>query len=116
MLYFTVKLKAVICNFENIVPKGEMMMVLRERKLTQKELKRKENFDKLSSEMKQTGYKEKDLTFSVLKANFAGVIITLPFIALIAWLYYTANPIADSSFKHRILFVFCLFVQFSYMS
>ena len=36
--------------------KGETMMAQRERKLTEKELKRKENFEKLCSEIEQNGY------------------------------------------------------------
>ncbi len=89
--------------------KGETMMAQRERKLTEKELKRKENFEKLCSEMEQNGYKVQDLTFSVLKANLAAIFIMLPFIALIAWLYYNVSPIPDSTFEHRILFLFVLF-------
>lgn len=84
-------------------------MAQKERNLSEKERKRKENFEKLCFEMEQSGYKVQDLTFSVLKANFAACIIMLPLIALIAWLYYTVNPIPDSTFEHRILFLFVLF-------
>ena len=40
-----------------------------ERKLTEKELKRKEQFEILRVDMKENGYKEKALTISALQAN-----------------------------------------------
>ena len=40
-----------------------------ERKLTEKELKRKEKFEILREDMEKNGYKEMKLTISVLKAN-----------------------------------------------
>ena len=40
------------------------------RKLTAKELKRKNDFEKLNSEMQQKGYKIKNMTINIRQANF----------------------------------------------
>ena len=40
------------------------------RKLTEKELKRKNEFEKLNSEMQQKGYKIKNMTINIRQANF----------------------------------------------
>ena len=52
------------------------------RKLTEKELKRKNDFEKISSEMQQKGYKIKNMTINIRQANFLGPLSMLPFIAL----------------------------------
>ena len=62
-----------------------------ERKLTEKELKRKECFEKLSAEMQEKGYQAKDLTVSILQANVAAFFIMLPFMAVAAWVFYIVN-------------------------
>ena len=50
--------------------KGETMMAQRERKLTEKELKRKENFEKLCSEIEQNGYIYRLLFFPLPELPF----------------------------------------------
>ena len=40
------------------------------RKLTEKELKRKNDFEKISSEMQQKGYKIKNMTINIRQAIF----------------------------------------------
>lgn len=61
------------------------------RKLTKKELIRKKRFEELRSEMEQNGYREQSLTVSVLMANLVALVIMLPFMALIGWLYFAVN-------------------------
>ena len=61
------------------------------RKLTAKELKRKKDFEKLNSEMQQKGYKIKNMTINIRKANCLGPLSMLPFIALTFLFYYNVN-------------------------
>lgn len=61
------------------------------RKLTEKELKRKNDFEKISSEMQQKGYKIKNMTINIRQANFLGPLSMLPFIALTFLFYYNVN-------------------------
>lgn len=68
-----------------------------ERQLTTKELKRKENFERICNEMEKNGYETKNLTVSILQANIAAVIVMLPFVVLIGWIYFTVNPAGSFS-------------------
>lgn len=52
------------------------------RKLTEKELKRKNDFEKLSSEMQQKGYKIKNVVINTQQARPLCILIMLPFMAL----------------------------------
>ena len=61
------------------------------RKLTEKELKRKNDFEKISSEMQKKGYKIKNMTINIRQANFLGPLSMLPFIALTFLFYYNVN-------------------------
>ena len=61
------------------------------RKLTGKELKRKNDFEKISSEMQKKGYKIKNMTINIRQANFLGPLSMLPFIALTFLFYYNVN-------------------------
>ena len=61
------------------------------RKLTEKELKRKNEFEKLNSEMQQKGYKIKNMTINIRQANFLGPLSMLPFMALTFLFYYNVN-------------------------
>ena len=60
-------------------------------KLTEKELKRKEHFEKLNSEMQQKGYKITNMIIDIRQANCLGPLSMLPFMAIIFWIYYTVN-------------------------
>ena len=53
----------------------------KERKLTEAEIKRKANFKAKEAALLEKGYKRKDLTVSIAKANFVGVLLTVPFVA-----------------------------------
>lgn len=61
------------------------------RKLTEKELKRKDYFEKLNSEMQQKGYKIKNMIINIRQANYLGPLSMLPFMALTFWIYYNVN-------------------------
>lgn len=84
-------------------------MKKQERKLTEKELKRKEKFEKLCSEMEQKGYVKKDLTIDIVQANIVSFFIMLPFMVLTALIYYVVNHNMSISFEHSI-FLFVLFI------
>ena len=64
----------------------EVRLGPKERKLTEKELKRKEAFEALCLEMQQSGYRITPLILGmdVWKANLAAPASMLPFIALAA--------------------------------
>ena len=61
------------------------------RKLTEKELKRKDCFEKFNSEMQQKGYKTKNIIINSQQAKPLCLLIMLPFIALAFWIYYNVN-------------------------
>ena len=61
------------------------------RKLTEKELKRKECFEKFNSEMQQKGYKTKNIIFNTQQAKPLCLLSMLPFMALAFWIYYNVN-------------------------
>ena len=61
------------------------------RKLTEKELERKDCVEKLSSEMQQNGYKTRNIIFNTQQAKSLCFFIMLPFIALVFWIYYHVN-------------------------
>ena len=61
------------------------------RKLTGKELKRKNDFEKLNSEMQQKGYKMKNIIINTQQAKPLCLLIMLPFMALAFWIYYKVN-------------------------
>lgn len=67
-------------------------MSRKERKLTAAELKRKEDYERLCGEMEQAGYKKRDLTVGVLAANTVSLLLSLPFAAALALIYFWVNP------------------------
>ena len=61
------------------------------RKLTDKELKRKDHFEKLNAEMHQKGYQIKNMIIDIQQANFQGPLSMLPFMVLAFGVYYYVN-------------------------
>ena len=61
------------------------------RKLTEKELKRKDYFEKLSSEMQQKEYKIKNVIIDTQKAKYLSLLVMFPFMALTFWFYNNVN-------------------------
>ena len=61
------------------------------RKLTNAEIRRKENFGKIEKDLLEKGYKRVDLTVSLMKANTVGVLMTLPLMAAVTIAYMIYN-------------------------
>ncbi len=61
------------------------------RKLTEKELERKDCFEKLSSEMQKKGYKIKNMIIDTQKAMCLGPLVMLLFMAVTFWFYDNVN-------------------------
>lgn len=61
------------------------------RELTEKELKRKGDFEKLSSEMQQKGYRMKNVVINTQKAKYLSLLVMFPFMAFTFWLYNHVN-------------------------
>ena len=61
------------------------------RKLTDKELKRKDCFEKFTSEMQQKGYKTKNIIINTQQARHLCLLIMLPFMAFAFWIYDNVN-------------------------
>ncbi len=80
----------------------------KERKLTQKELRRKERFDAVCAQMESDGYAKTLLTVDVAKANVLAVIVMLPFVIVAVAAYQlTAKGVALASLN---IFVFLLLI------
>ena len=62
-----------------------------DKKLTEKELKRKSDFEKFNSEMQQKGYKIKNIIINTQQAKPLCLLIMPPFMALAFWIYYKVN-------------------------
>jgi hypothetical protein len=62
-----------------------------DKKLTEKELKRKSDFEKFNSEMQQKGYKIKNIIINIQQAKPLCLLIMPPFMALAFWIYYKVN-------------------------
>ena len=63
----------------------------KERKLTKREQRRKEIFIEKCRSMEEEGYKTENLFFSILQANFVGLLITLPINFLFLAVHYLFN-------------------------
>ena len=63
--------------------------------LTEAEIKRQAAFDEKEKKILAQGYKRHDLIISVLKANVVGVLLTLPFIALMVGGFLLRNGVPD---------------------
>lgn len=69
----------------------------KERVLTPAEIKRKEAVEKISAQMEQDGYRKRELTIGVLRANFLAVVVMLPFMVLAAYMFWLFSG-ADISY------------------
>lgn len=58
------------------------------RKLSKAELKRKEQFDKLTEELAQQGYRPNHITMGALAANILAVVIAIPFMVLFVMMFW----------------------------
>lgn len=65
------------------------------RKLSRREQARLEDFQLLSGQMRQQGYRRVDLVVDVVQANVMAVVVMLPFLAAAAVLFFTLNPVGE---------------------
>ena len=68
--------------------------------LTEAEMKRQAAFDEKEKKLLEKGYERKDIQISVLTANFVGILLTLPFVAVIVAGYILRNGMFDF---HKVL-------------
>ncbi|MCI9358059.1 MAG: DUF3267 domain-containing protein [Lachnospiraceae bacterium] len=61
------------------------------RKLTEKELKRKDYFEKFNFEMQKKGYKMKNKIINTQKARYLSLLVMFPFMAVTFWIYDNVN-------------------------
>ena len=59
--------------------------------LTEAEMKRQAAFEEKEKKLLEKGYERKDIQISVLTANFVGILLTLPFVAVIVAGYILRN-------------------------
>lgn len=79
---------------------------MKERKLTEKERRRKEKFDALCEEMAESGYSKTDLTVGIVAANLLAFVIMAPFMALALILFFIlpASAVLPSACGSRLRF------------
>ena len=65
------------------------------RKLSRREQARLEDFQRLSGQMRQQGYRRVDLVVDVVQANVMAVVVMLPFLAAAAVLFFALNPVGE---------------------
>lgn len=63
--------------------------------LTEAEIKRQQAFDEKEKKLLAQGYERHDILISVVKANFVGILLTLPFIIAVAAGFIAWNGIPD---------------------
>ena len=63
--------------------------------LTEAEIKRQAAFDEKEKKLLAQGYKREDILISIVTANFAGILLTLPFIAAVAAGYILRNGLPN---------------------
>ena len=73
-------------------------MAKKERDLTAKEKIRKEEFDEFCIQMENQGYSRHNLMIGITAANTLGILLTVPFAAIFAWIYLTVNPVNGINF------------------
>lgn len=65
------------------------------RKLSRREQARFEEFQRLSGQMRQRGYRRVDLVVDVVQANVMAIAVMLPFQIAAAVLFFTVNPAGE---------------------
>lgn len=83
-----------------------------ERQLSPAELKRKKNYEKVCEEMEKKGYKMTELTAGVVQANIVAIIVMLPFIAIVGWIFFIENPNLNNNFSPAIIIIFLFLYMF----
>lgn len=76
-----------------------MLVSKKERTLSPAEQERKEQFQRTCEEMEAKGYRKKDLTVGVLQANIMALVVMLPFVLAVGWIYFAVNPAGAFAFE-----------------
>ena len=71
----------------------------KERKLSKAELRRKEAFDAENARRLAEGYVRHDLTVSVAKANWLGLLLSMPLVGLLMGLFTLLAPAQDKEWN-----------------
>lgn len=82
-----------------------------EKEMTPQEIVRKEIFDKKVEELTAEGWEQKRVTVSIVKANVIACLIMLPFVIILAVVFYLVNK--DFEFNYSFLTAaICLVIMF----
>lgn len=82
-----------------------------ERKLSKSEQKRKEKFEEIEQEYLRQGYEKNSITVSVIAANLWGILVPLPFFALLCWLFISLNQ-SSNFYKFSLTSMFAFLISF----
>lgn len=63
----------------------------KERVLTKAELHRKAEFEEVKQNLEKEGYRQKDLTISIVRANVMAMVLTIPFVVAAAVVFFWIN-------------------------
>jgi len=63
----------------------------KERVLTEKELGRQKNIEKITDDLAKQGYVRKDNTVSIVLANVMAIVLSIPFIVLFCVCFFVRN-------------------------
>lgn len=66
-------------------------MAKKQRKLSADEQKRMAQFEATVQQLTERGYQKNDLTVSTLVANILGIVVIIPVLVLLCWLYVAVN-------------------------
>ena len=80
------------------------------RKLSKAELKRKEQFDKLTEELAQQGYRPNHITMGALAANILALVVAIPFIVFFVIMFQLCGHEIMLEFYEIYLALFIMFV------
>ena len=82
----------------------------KEKKLTEAEQKRAEQFARISEQMAQQGYTRHDLTIGIGKANLFAVLLLIPLAVIGYGLYFLVHRSLDFSSSHFLLMLVAFLV------
>lgn len=81
------------------------------RKLTKAEELRKEKYQKMREQLLAQGYRERDMTIGIVYANVMAIVIALPIIIFLLFLFLKFSPAsADGAIKLNLVCFFVLFM------
>ena len=75
----------------------------KERKLTEAEQKRLEAFAQKRIELREQGYKEKEVTVGLIKANIFAIVLTMIYVAIASIVYFQVNENIRNLFSFNLI-------------